>query len=68
MDPENPGGMGEDFSFVIPAKILREFQGDLRVVIRHPWTVGIPPNEFLLKKGILEELTDLEPMLVIKKR
>jgi len=29
----------------IPTKFLEEFKRDARVVIRHPWIVGIPVNE-----------------------
>lgn len=42
--PERP------VSFKIPVKLLREFESEARIVIRHPWVVGIPVPEVLLKK------------------
>lgn len=45
--PEQP------VSVEIPVRLLREFEKDARIVIRHPWIVGIPLPEVLLKR-ILE--------------
>ncbi|MCL4537306.1 MAG: hypothetical protein M1610_06930 [Nitrospirae bacterium] len=52
-------GKGEEISFRIPEELVKEFGKDLRVVIRHPWVVGIPVPERLLKlealKGLLKD-------------
>lgn len=42
--PEKP------LTLKIPTKILTEFRKDPRIVIRHPWTVGIPVPEMLIIK------------------
>ena len=42
--PEKP------ISIEIPVIYLREFEKDLRIVIRHPWVVGMPVPEVLLKR------------------
>jgi hypothetical protein len=34
--------------FKIPVELMREFELDQRVVIKHPWVIGIPaPERFL---------------------
>lgn len=50
----------------IPARLLREFERDVRVVIRHPWLIGIPVPERLLKREILKKFKGFEVMLVPK--
>ena len=42
--PEKP------ISLKIPVDLLREFQKDPRIVIRHPWVVGIPVPEVFISK------------------
>jgi len=55
----------EEISFVIPADLLREFEKEIRIVIRHPWVVGIPAPEVLLRKpDVLLELKQFDVMLV----
>ena len=44
--PERP------VSVEIPIEFLEEFREDARIVIRHPWVVGLPVPELLLKKLI----------------
>ncbi|MBN2312539.1 MAG: hypothetical protein JXM79_01330 [Sedimentisphaerales bacterium] len=34
----------------VPTRLLEEFREDARVVLRHPWIIGIPLNEVLLKR------------------
>lgn len=56
-------GKGGEISFRIPEELIKEFGKELRVVIRHPWIVGIPIPERLLKsevfKGLLKEEFDV---------
>lgn len=40
----------------IPVELLREFDREVRLVVRHPWCIGIPIPEKLLKPDILEKL------------
>lgn len=47
----------ENIAFHIPEELFREFGKDLRVVVRHPWLVGIPIPERLLKPELLKSLT-----------
>ncbi len=49
-------GKGEEISFRIPEELVKEFGKELRVVIRHPWTIGIPVPERLLKPDVLKGL------------
>lgn len=56
----------EVVSIEIPTNLLQEFRRDARVVIRHPWVVGIPVPDRLLKPGILKKFKDFEIMLVPK--
>lgn len=53
-------------SFDIPPKLLAEFKKDIRVVIRHPWIVGIPVPIEMLKPELVSRLrgTQFEVMLV----
>ena len=56
----------------IPVKLLQEFEKEARIVIGHPWLVGIPVHEVLLKKllknpEVYRELTKrFEIMLIAK--
>ncbi len=56
--PEKP------ISIEIPIKLLKEFKKDLRVVVRHPWIIGIPIPERMLKLDALKNLKGLDVMLV----
>jgi len=42
--PEKP------FDFDIPVDLLREFEKDVRIVIKHPYLIGIPVPWFFLEK------------------
>jgi len=60
-------GRGEEISFRIPEELVREFGKELRVVIRHPWIVGIPVPERLLKLEALKRvLKDFDIMITPK--
>jgi hypothetical protein len=51
----------------IPQEYVREFQKELRIVIKHPWIIGIPVPERLLRPEILEKLgKDFDVMLTPK--
>jgi len=56
----------EVVSIEIPTNLLQEFGRDARVVIRHPWVVGILVPDRLLKPGILKKFKGFEIMLVPK--
>lgn len=57
----------EVVSFTIPADLLKEFKQDVRVVIRHPWVIGIPAPDFLLKDPeMMARLKHFDVMLVPK--
>jgi len=49
----------------IPPELIKEFGKDLRVVIRHPWLVGIPVPERLLP-GVLKGLRDFDMVITPK--
>ncbi len=64
--PERPA------SIEIPVRFLREFEKDARIVIRHPYIVGIPVPMFLLKKlqkdpAAFRRLTDEFEIMLIPK-
>jgi len=51
----------------IPVELLREFEKEVRIVIRHPWVVGIPIPEKLLKPDLLKKLgKDLDIIITPK--
>ncbi len=58
----------EPLSIQIPPGLLQEFQKDVRVVVRHPWRVGIPVPDRMLNAKLIEQIkgTGLEVMLVPK--
>jgi len=43
-------------AFQIPPALAKEFGRDLRIVVRHPWVVGIPIPERLLSREMLGKL------------
>jgi hypothetical protein len=55
MKRTEPPGKPE-ISFRIPEELVKEFGKDLRVVIRHPWIIGIPVPERLLKAEVFKDL------------
>lgn len=58
----------ETLEFRVPTELLREFKDEPRIVIRHPWVVGIPAPEILLNEDILKKInySGFEVMLVPK--
>lgn len=50
--------------FEIPQKYLEEFKGNLRVVIRHPWIVGIPVPHTLLRRDVRSKFKGADILLV----
>ena len=64
--PEKP------VSVEIPVNLLQEFERDVRIVIKHPWVIGIPVPEVLLEKllkkpEVYQEMTkEFEIMLIPK--
>jgi hypothetical protein len=56
------------FDFKVPADFVRDFKLDPRIVVRHPWIIGIPAPELLVKPEILAKIKEagLELMLVPK--
>lgn len=60
-------GKGQQVSFRIPEDLAKEFGRELRVVVRHPWTVGIPVLERLLRAEVLRKvLEDFDVILIPK--
>jgi len=54
-----------ELSIRIPVELLREFDQEIRIVVRHPWVIGIPVPEALLKPELLKKLrNDFDVMLV----
>ena len=58
-------GKGDEISIQIPEVLAKEFSKELRVVIRHPWVVGIPVPE-RLRPDILKELKDYDILIIPK--
>jgi uncharacterized protein (DUF2344 family) len=54
--------------FKIPVEFVREFELDPRIVIKHPWVIGIPAPELFVKPELLEKVRQagFEMMLVPK--
>jgi hypothetical protein len=52
-------------AFSIPEELAKEFGRDLRVVIRHPWIVGIPVPE-RLRPEVLKGIADFEIIVAPK--
>jgi hypothetical protein len=56
-----------EINFKIPEELIAEFKGDLRIVVRFPWLIGIPAPEFLLEKlGAAGKLKGFDVMIVPK--
>ncbi len=58
-----PKALASEDSFLIPPNLLMEFGKDFRIIIRHPWIVGIPIPE-RLRPDVLKGLTNLEAVVV----
>jgi hypothetical protein len=56
----------EKLTFTIPLELLKQFQRDVRVVVKFPGLIGIPIPDVFFNKEILtrESLREFEPMLV----
>lgn len=57
--------ISQEINIPIPEDLLHEFGNELRVVIKHPWWVGIPVID-RLRPDILKGLRDVEVILVPK--
>ncbi len=62
--PQDPVPFRE-ISFLIPKELIKEFRDDIRVVIRHPWVVGIPIPE-RLKPDVLKGIRDFDVIVTPK--
>ena len=40
----------------IPVSLLKEFEHDARIVIRHPWIIGIPVLDALIKPELNKKI------------
>ena len=56
----------EEISVVIPKDLVSEFDEELRIVIRHPWIIGIPAPEALIKSELIRKSEMFDVMLVPK--
>lgn len=55
----------EEITFEIPRDLAAQFDRELRVVIRHPWVIGIPaPELFFQKPELRDQFKDFDVMLV----
>lgn len=45
----------KDMSIKIPANLKAEFRDEMRVVVRHPWMIGIPAIDKMLTDKIFME-------------
>lgn len=57
----------DNLSFKIPVRLLREFEGEARFVIRHPWVVGIPVPFPFLREGVFERYAEEFEVLMVPK-
>jgi len=60
--PQDPISVRE-ISFRIPIELVKEFGEETRIVIRHPWLIGIPIPE-RLRPEILKGIKDFEAIIV----
>jgi hypothetical protein len=49
---------GVDIPLKIPPEFVKEFKKELRIVIRHPWIIGIPVPERLLSHEAFDKLRE----------
>ena len=54
-----------EVSFQIPEPLVKEFAKELRIVIRHPWIIGIPIPE-RLRPDVLKDLRDMDVIITPK--
>jgi hypothetical protein len=52
--------------FRIPNELLKQFEGELRIVVRYPWIIGIPIPEWLIRNPELlgRASEEFEAMLI----
>lgn len=52
--------------FRIPNDLLKQYQGELRIVVRYPWIIGIPIPDWLIKNPELlgRASEEFEAMLI----
>jgi hypothetical protein len=62
--PERPVAL----EIKIPVELIREFEKEVRIVVRHPWIIGIPLPERLLKPEILDKLGPNLDIMITPKR
>ena len=48
----------------VPAELLKQFQQELRIVIKWPGLIGIPIPDVLLNRDLIGQAKDFEAMLV----
>jgi hypothetical protein len=56
-----------DISIRIPVDLLKQFEEEVRIVIRHPWVIGIPVPEVLLKPELLKTLKEHMDIMLVPK-
>jgi hypothetical protein len=55
----------EEITFEIPRDLAALFEKELRIVVRHPWVIGIPaPELFFQKPELREQFKNFDVMLV----
>lgn len=59
-----------DLKLTVPVELLREFRIDPRIVVRHPWIIGIPAPELIARPEVLKQLSaaGYDVMLVPKQQ
>ena len=71
---KNPNAIGtwptpeKPLSVEIPISLLKEFERDARIVIRHPWIIGIPVLDVLIKPELGKKIdtNGFEVMIIPK--
>jgi hypothetical protein len=59
------GGL-PDIEFAIPADLAKLYAREIRIIIRQPWVIGIPPPEALLNREVWQNISGFDAMLVPK--
>jgi hypothetical protein len=62
-----PSFVRESLTFTIPVDLLKQFQQEIRVIIKFPGLIGIPIPDIFLNKEFLasrDAMREFEPMLV----
>ncbi len=61
--PEKPVSL----EIKIPVELIREFEKEVRIIVRHPWIIGIPIPERLLKPDIMRKLGENLDIMITPK-